>query len=147
MPTPQQVLGTYLSRYNVLSLLSMSTHGYNLVTINAKSKGTILSLFIKTGNHTNTICDLSMSLPLGVILLAININQKLATIDPKYMGTILNLFGRSGNHTNMIRDLSTPLTLGAILLDIDINRKLVTKGLRPFLMNLSQVKGRFNHES
>ena len=88
-----------------------------------------------------------MPLPLGAILLAININQKLATIDPIYKGTMLNLFGRSGNHTNMIRDLSTPLTLGAILLDIDINRKLVTKGLRPDLMNLSQVKGRFNHES
>ena len=60
----------------------------------AKSKGTILNLFIKTGNHTR---DLTTPLPLGVILLAININQKLVTIDPKLKGTILNLFFKTGN--------------------------------------------------
>ena len=60
----------------------------------AKSKGTILNLFIKTGNHTR---DLTTPLPLGVILLAININQKLVTIDPKLKGTILNLIIKTGN--------------------------------------------------
>ena len=91
-----------------------------------KSKGTILNLFIQTGNHTYTIRDLSTPLPLGSILLAININQKLQTIIAKSKGTILNLFIKTGNHTNTIRDLSMPLSLGAISLAIDINQKLTT---------------------
>ena len=47
---------SYLSRYNTdsvsiqaqlrLSSLSMSTHGYNLVNIDAKSKGTILNSYV-----------------------------------------------------------------------------------------------------
>ena len=37
-------------------------------------------------------CDLSTQLPVGAILLAININRKLATINAKSKGTILNLF-------------------------------------------------------
>ena len=85
-----------------------------LATIDSKLKGTILNLLTKTGNHMNTICDLSTPLPLGAILLAININQKLTTIDPKLKGTILNLFCRTGNHTNTIHDLSTPISLGVI---------------------------------
>ena len=36
----------------------MSTHGYNTVMIDPKSKGTILNLFNKTGNHTTTGRDL-----------------------------------------------------------------------------------------
>jgi len=99
----------------------MSTHWYNLITINTKSKGMILSLFIKTRNHRNTIRDLSSPLLLGAILLAIYINWMLITINPKLKGTILNLFSRSGNHMNMILDLSTPLPLGTISLAININ--------------------------
>ena len=38
-----------------------------------------------------------MPLPLGLTLLAIDINQKLTAIDPKLKGTILNLFSRTGN--------------------------------------------------
>ena len=36
-----------------------------------------------------------MPLPLGAILLAIDINLKLVTIDPKLKGTILNLFKKN----------------------------------------------------
>ena len=85
----------------------MSTHSYNPVTINAKLMGTVLNLFIKTGNLMATIPELLTLLPLGGIWLDININQKLVTINAKSMGMILNL-------------------LGVILLAIDINRKLVT---------------------
>ena len=80
-------------------------------TIDAKSKGIILNMFIKTGNHTNTICDLSTPVTLGAILLAINIKRKSATISAKSKGTILNLLNKTGNHTNTICDLSTPLPL------------------------------------
>ena len=46
------------------SWLSISTHWYNLVTIDAKSEGTILNLFMKTGNPPNILCDLLTPLPL-----------------------------------------------------------------------------------
>ena len=105
------------------------------------------NLFIKTGNHTYTIRDLSTPLPLGSILLAININQKLVTIDPKLKGTILNLLSRAGNHTNTICDLSTPRPLGVILLAIDINWKLVTidPKLKGTILNLFSRTG--NHKN
>ena len=86
--------------------------GYNLVTIDSKSKGTILSLSIKTGNHTNMISDLLTPLPMGPISLVVDINRKLTTIDPKLKGAIINLFSSTGYHTNAIHDLSTPLPLG-----------------------------------
>ena len=70
------------------------TINVNTLIQSRKSKGTILSLFIKTGNHRNTIHDLST--PRGAILLAIDINQKLLTIDPKLKGAILNLFVKTG---------------------------------------------------
>ena len=38
-------------------------------------KGTILNLFSRTGNHTNTIRHLSTLLPLGAISLPIDINR------------------------------------------------------------------------
>ena len=38
-----------------------------------------------------------MPLPLGAILLAIDINLKLVTIDPKLKGTIVNLFKKTEN--------------------------------------------------
>ena len=40
--------------------------------------------------------DLLMPLPLGAILLASDINQKLATINAELKGTILNLFTKTG---------------------------------------------------
>ena len=39
-----------------------------------------------------------MPLPLGAILLVINIIPKLVTIDPKSKGTILNLLIKTGNN-------------------------------------------------
>ena len=43
-----------------------------------------------------------MPLLLGMILLAININQKLPTINAKVKDMILNLFIKTGNHTDTI---------------------------------------------
>ena len=82
-----------------------------LATIDPKLKGTILILFSRTRNQTNTIIDLSTLLQLGAILLAIDINWTLATIDPKLKRLILNLFSRTRNQTNTICDLSTLLQL------------------------------------
>ena len=98
-------------------------------------------------DHTKTFRDLSMPLPLGLILLASDINQKLVTIDPKLKGTILNLLSRAGNHTNTICDLSTPRPLGVILLAIDINWKLVTidPKLKGTILNLFSRTG--NHKN
>ena len=59
-------------------------------TISAKSKGTILNLLNKTGNHTNTICDLSTPLPQGAISLAINIKRKLPTFNAKSTEQLLS---------------------------------------------------------
>ena len=61
---------------------------WRLSTILAKLRGVILNLFSKTGNHMNTIHDLSTLLILGAISSAININP----IHPKLKETILNLF-------------------------------------------------------
>ena len=46
--------------------------------------------------------DQLMPLPLGAILLDIDINWKFATIDPKSKGMILNLFIKTGNHMETI---------------------------------------------
>jgi len=43
-----------------------------------------------------------MPLLLGMILLAIDINQKLPTINAKVKDMILNLFIKTGNHTDTI---------------------------------------------
>ena len=59
-----------------------------------KLKSTILNLFSRTGNHTNTIHDIST---LSAISTAININRKLVTIDSKLKSTILNLFSKTRN--------------------------------------------------
>ena len=80
----------------------MSTYGYNLITINDKSKGLILNLFIKQGTTQIQFHDLSAPLPLGAISLAIDINWKLVTINAKSKVMILNLFMKTGNHTNTI---------------------------------------------
>ena len=46
----------YLSRYNSDSLEYQCQHKATIpVTIDPKSKGTILNLFFKTGNHSDTI--------------------------------------------------------------------------------------------
>ena len=78
-------------------------------------KETTLNLLSRTGNYMNTIRYLSTPLPLGTIMLAININWKLATNDPELKGMILNLFSRTGNYMNnymnAICDLSMPLPL------------------------------------
>ena len=96
----------------------MSTHGYNPVTIDPKLKGTILNLFIKTGNNTDTILWSINATTTGhdlvsyryqlearfyrsqikgdAISLAIDFNRKLATINAKSKGTILNLFIKTG---------------------------------------------------
>ena len=121
----------YLSRYSLVSLsyqcltrIQSSQLPISIATIDPKLKGTILNLFIKTGNHANAIPAPSTPLLIGVISSAIDINKKLVTIDPKLKG--LNLLSKAENYTNLIQALSTPLPMGAILSAIDINRKLVT---------------------
>ena len=56
MPYPITVSKTsiYSGKTHILLTINVNT-GYNLVTIDAKSKGMIPNLFIKTGNHTATI--------------------------------------------------------------------------------------------
>ena len=66
-----------------------------------------------------------MPLPLGAILLDIDINWKFATIDPKSKGMILNLFIKTGNHMETILWSINATTTGRNLV-IDINCKLIT---------------------
>ena len=85
---------TYLSRYSSVSLRYQCWNpdtiligidiNQKVVTIYAKSKGMILNLFIKTGNHANTIRDLSTPLPLGAISLATNFGKNYESI-PKFL--------------------------------------------------------------
>ena len=64
-----------------------------VATFEPKFKWKILNLFIKTGNHTNTLRALSTPLlPMGAISSAIDIKRKLVTINPKLKGMNLNLF-------------------------------------------------------
>ena len=71
--------------------------GYDPVTIDPKSKGTVLNLFIKTGNHMATSCDLLTPLPLGAISSAIDIYNitcliKQGMITPLYINYIILLY-------------------------------------------------------
>jgi len=75
---------------------------YNPVTTNPKSKGTILNLFIKTGNHADTIVCSINTTTTGGDLVSYRYQSKLVTIDLKLKETILNLFIKTGNHMDTI---------------------------------------------
>ena len=55
MPYSITVSQTITGTNKILLIINVNTREYNPVTIDAKSKGVILNLFIKTGNHTDTI--------------------------------------------------------------------------------------------
>jgi len=76
--------------YNVHSI-PCSLHAYRYRVVETWGGGGVGDLL------TNMICNLSTPIPLGVILLAININRNLVTIHPKLKGMILSLFLKTGN--------------------------------------------------
>jgi len=83
--------------------LSITGHDLNwkLVTIDAKSMSTIGNLFIKTGNHTDTISWSINATTTGHDLVSYRNQLKLATINAKSKGTILNLFIKTGNDNSL----------------------------------------------
>ena len=98
----------YLSRYNSDNLEYQCQHGYNLVIINAKSMGTILNLFIKTGNHSAATLWTINATTTGLDLISYRYQghyhwaqscQLSISIGSSQlsMGTILNLFMKTGN--------------------------------------------------
>ena len=63
-----------------------------------------------------------MPLPLGAILLAIDINLKLVTIDPKLKGTILNLFKKTENDFSLaVNSTESLLQLFYFMLQVNKN--------------------------
>ena len=55
MPYSITVSQTITGTNQILLIINVNTREYNPVTIDAKSKGAILNLFIKTGKHTDII--------------------------------------------------------------------------------------------
>ena len=70
--------------------------GYNPVTIDPKSKGMILNLFIKTGNHTDAISWSINATTTGRGIVSYRYQSEARTISPKLKGTILNLLSKQG---------------------------------------------------
>ena len=63
-----------------------------------------------------------MPLPLGAILLAIDINLKLVTIDPKLKGTIVNLFKKTENDFSLaVNSTESLLQLFYFMLQVNKN--------------------------
>ena len=166
-PTPERFLYhvSIQVEFSFTELL-MFKPGNNPATFDPKLNGTILNLFIKTGNLRDIIslsinatttgcdlvsyqyqsearnfwfqiksddpqpvykkhgttqtqsCNLSPPLPLGAILTAIDINQKLLKIDPKLKGTLLSLFIKTGKDYSLAVNSTASTFATNFILDI-----------------------------
>ena len=104
------ILNLFIRTGNLRDTISLSinstTTGCNLVSYQYQSEARNFWFQIKSddpqpvykkhGTTQTQSCNLSMPLPLGAILTASDINQKLLKIDPKLKGTILSLFIKTG---------------------------------------------------